>query len=335
MVKRLCTARGGLRLMFAVVTALMLVLAGCSKNDADTSADAGADKISGAVTILTPSAPGGAQDLINRLLAPKMSEALGVEVAIKNVTGGGGLAAVQELNASPLDGRTLLAVSPPGEYMSKLGGADLGDEVFTMIGSANSDPGLIAVPNDSQFKTLAELNEWAKANKANAGITRLNSSTAVFALNYFKTAVGAEPQLVPYSGGSELTAGLLGGQLDVGFRAGGWYDLHPSELRILAVADDKRIDLLPDVPTVKEAVGVDYSFVSYRGLAVKKGTPENLAKILSEAMEKAANDPSVKDTFYEKTGFAWEWTPMADLPALQEELNKQVGDVADQIGLRK
>lgn len=334
MLEKLCTVRGGLRLLFAAVTALMLVLAGCSKNDGDNSAAPEADTISGAVTILTPSAPGGAQDLINRLLAPKMSEALGVDVAIKNVTGGGGLAAVQELNASPLDGRTLLAVSPPGEYMSKLGGAELGDEVFTMIGSANSDPGLIAVPNDSPFKTLAEFNAWAKANKANAGITRLNSSTAVFALNYFKGA-GAEPQLVPYTGGSELTSGLLGGQLEVGFRAGGWYDLYPSELNILAVADDKRLDLLPDVPTVKEAVGIDYNFVSYRGLAVKKGTPENLAKILSEAMAKAANDPEVKSTFYEKTGFAWEWTPMADLPALQEELNKQVGDVADQIGLRK
>ena len=334
MVEKLCTTRGLLRFLFAATTALMLVLAGCSKNDGDNSAAAGSDSISGAVTILTPSAPGGAQDLINRLLAPKMSEALGVDVAIKNVTGGGGLAAIEELNSSPLDGRTLLAVSPPGEYMSKLGGAEVGDEVFTMIGSANSDPGLIAVSNESPFKTLAEFNEWAKANKANAGITRLNSSTAVFALNYFKS-VGAEPQLVPYTGGSELTTGLLGGQLDVAFRAGGWYDLYPSELRILAVADDKRIDLLPDVPTVKEAVGVDYNFVSYRGLAVKKGTPENLAKLLSEAMEKAANDPEVKSSFYDKTGFAWEWTPMAELPALQEELSQQVGDVADQIGLRK
>jgi tripartite-type tricarboxylate transporter receptor subunit TctC len=336
MVENLRSARSVLRILFAATTVLVLVVAGCNKqNNAGNGASGGdSGTISGPVTILTASGAGGAEDLINRLLAPKMSDALGVDVAVKNVTGGGGLEAIQDLNSGPADGRTLLAVSPPGEYMSKLGGAELGDEVFTMIGSANTDPGLIAVPKDSPFNTLADLNAWAKSNKANAGVTRLNSSTAVFALNYFK-AIGAEPQLVPYSGGSELTTGLLGGQLNVAFRAGGWYDLYPSELKILAVADDKRIDLLPDVPTVKEAVGIDYTFDSYRGLAVKKGTPDNIAKALSDAFEKAANDPEVKDSFYKKTGFRWQWTSMADMPAIQAELNKQVGDVAAQIGLRK
>jgi tripartite-type tricarboxylate transporter receptor subunit TctC len=328
--------RGVRTALLVVASALVMVLAGCGQKGDTGSGTPPADAttVGGPVTILVAAAPGGAEDLMNRLLAPKLSEVLGVDVAIKNAVGGGGLEAIQELQANDADGRTLLAVSPPGEYMSKLGGAELGDESYTMIGSANTDPGLIAVPKDSPFKTLADFNDFAKTHKANAGVTRLNSSTAVFALNYFK-AIGAEPQLVPYTGGSELTAGLLGGQLDAAFRAGGFYDLYPSEINILAVADDKRIALLPDVPTVKEAIGVDYTFDSYRGLAVKKGTPDGITKTLADAFQKAANDPEIKSTFFDKTGFNWQFTSMADLPAIQERLNAQVGDVADQIGLHK
>ena len=144
--------RGVRTALLVVASALVMVLAGCGQKD-DTGSGAppaDATTVGGPVTILVAAAPGGAEDLMNRLLAPKLSEVLGVDVAIKNAVGGGGLEAIQELQANDADGRTLLAVSPPGEYMSKLGGAELGDESYTMIGSANTDPGLL----------LARRTEW-------------------------------------------------------------------------------------------------------------------------------------------------------------------------------
>jgi len=296
--------------------------------------EAAGDFPSEPITLIVQFAAGGANDLLMRMLAPKMSEVLGVPVGVENIEGGSGVIGLTEAYNRPADGHTLVTWSPPGEYLSEVQGEFSGFTVddFVMIGAANVDPGAIAVPIDSPYQTLEALNDAMAQTELSAATSGLTSNNAVGAMSYM-AATGLDFTLVPYDSGAELTAALIGGTTDFGMRAGGWYDLHEVELRILALTSAERVSDFPDIPTVAEITGEDVIFSAMRGLAVRSDTPQEHIDILVDAFETAANDPSVRDRLLDEIGFRWEYLGPEEAADVADQMMASVDEFASELGL--
>ncbi len=283
--------------------ALCLLLAACG---AALAADV-SEYPSKPITIIVPRGPGGGNDLLARMLAPMLTEELGQPVIVENIEGGGGVIGLNKAYSQPADGYTLVSWSPPGEYMTSMQG-NLGFpvEALTPIGAQNIDPAAIAVGAKSEIGTFADLIKASKEAKQplTCGVVGMGTTTS-FAAVLLQDLLGVTWTLVPHDDGNELTAAILGGHVDFGVRSGGWYDLHPEELRVLAIAHDARIEELPDVPTVEEVTGTSVVYGALRGFAVRSDTDPAIIKKLSDAYAKIVAKDQIKNEQFNKTGFKY------------------------------
>lgn len=147
--------------------------------------------------------------------------------------------------------------------------------------------------------------EWAKANpgKLKAGGFGTTGSGHQVAFDMLATAAGFTYAWTPFDGGAEAVAALLGRHIDVANTNPGNVVQHveAGKLRVLGVMHDQRIDILPDVPTYKEAgYEVDTSWSQWRGIFGKKGIPQEIVDKLNDAFQKAIKEPDfqkyLKDT---------------------------------------
>ncbi len=300
----------------------------------DAEADAAADWPTEDLTLVVTFGPGGGNDLLNRALAPKLSEALGVQVAIENVEGGGGVIGLTEAYQRGPDGTTLVSYSPPGEYLSEVQGqlSGFSTDDFIMLGGVNVDPGAFAVSMDSPYETFEELVAAMETETLAAATNGYTSNTAVGAMD-FMAKTDLEFELIPYDAGSELTAAVIGGTADFGVRAGGWYDLHEEELRILAFFSEERLEEFPDIPTVEEVTGAPSYFSGLRGLAVHAETPPEQIAILEDAFEQASNDPDIQENLLADTGFRWEYVTREQAEAMVADMTASVDEFAEALGI--
>jgi tripartite-type tricarboxylate transporter receptor subunit TctC len=324
--------RIGVRRVLAFATAVLLLgmLTACGGRGSDSG-----NYPSKPITWLVGNGPGGAQDLIARQMAPKMSEELGVDIEVQNIDGGSGVVALTEAHNRPADGYTMVSWSPPGEYLKELQKqlAGFTAQDFTMIGAVNVDPGAIAVPMNSPYQTLQQLIDASKEKTLTVATSGLTNNQAVAALLIFKD-LGIKWSLVPYESGAELNAAIVGGTTDLGMRGGGWYDLNGKQLKILAWTTPERLPDYPDIPTLKEVTGSDVTFNSLRGAAVRSDTPEDRIHKLEDVYEKVANDPEIKD-LYNKIGFRWQYLSPSEAADQAKVYKDNVNEVADQLDLGK
>jgi len=256
---------------------------------------------------------------MSRILAPGWSKLLGAEMVIKALPGASGAIGLAEAVRRPADGHTIVVVSPPGEYLLQLKGrVPFKLEDFVLLGATNSDPGFIGTPAKSPYKTLAEVVSASRSGKRVTVGTVGRTSVGAVAAVYYQSSLKVKWKMVPFDGGSQLTTMVLGGHVDVATRQGGWYKLHPSRIRILAVGNDKRIKELPDVPTWKEAVGVEVIDRAVRGFAVRRGTPPKVINLLRQTLEKAAKSPEVSELQFKKTAFRYEWRDWKEFERAQQ-----------------
>lgn len=265
--------------------------------------------VEGPITIVVPRSPGGGLDLLGRLVGAEWAKTLGTDVVIENVEGAGGAIGLAQAFRAPADDKTIVSWSPPGEYILQLQGRlQFSVDDWEMIGATNSDPGMIAVPAESAFKSV---NDIIAASKS--GGKRLASGTVgrttISALEsmLYQDLFGVNWGLVPFDGGGDLATAVLGGHVDLAVREGGFYDLHPSKLRILSVASATRIAELPDVPTMEEATGKQVIYAAYRGFAVRKGTPPEIVQCLRETFNEAAKSTAIADNQFKQIGFRYEF----------------------------
>jgi tripartite-type tricarboxylate transporter receptor subunit TctC len=243
---------------------------------------------------------GGSIDVIARLLADKMKDALGEPVVVESRAGAGGRIAVNETRNSRPDGHTIyIGTSGPYSILPNIYGDKLDyDPVkdFTPIGrlvrfdlALASGP---AVPAQNISDALA----WARANVSKASFgTPGPGTTSHFVGVMIAKATGIKLTHVPYKGGTPAVSDLIGGHLP--FLVNSLADMAEQhkggKLRILAAAGARRSPLLPDVPTLKESgidVVADVAIDAY-GPA---NMPPELVKRLNAAMIKAINDPDTQ-----------------------------------------
>lgn len=255
------------------------------------------------IRVIVPFGPGGVADITARLVAPKMSEALGEQVIIENKPSAGGIIAGQEVARAAPDGHTLLLINN-GTAVSKALFKELRyePESFEMISTIGFFPLVMLTDPKSPLKGAQDVVAQAKKNpgKMNAGTIGIGS-TQNLAAQLFKSTTGADFQIIPYKNTGEVLAAAKNGDADVIFEilAPMMSHIRSGNLRALAVTGAKRFPSLPEVPTAIEQGIKGYDVASWNGLAAPARTPRAVVERIHQEVAKAVAAPDVQKRFAE------------------------------------
>lgn len=273
---------------------LILALLACAASPASAQEDASAYP-SRAVRIIVGFAAGGGNDVIARIYAQKLSEDLGQPVIVENKPGAGAILATEYVSRAAPDGYTLL-IGATGMAINQSLYAKLPyDSVrdFVAISELASFPLILIVNAASPIKSVADLVGYAKAN---ADKMNYSSSSATFQLvtELFKQKTGAPMQMIPYKSANEMVLAVVSGQVTTTIADTGPVSpqVKAGTVRALAVTAAKRIDDLPEVPTMREA-GADVDAVIWTGVFAPKATPPAVVRKLEAEFMKIARLPEV------------------------------------------
>jgi tripartite-type tricarboxylate transporter receptor subunit TctC len=247
------------------------------------------------IHIIVGFAAGGGNDIIARIFGQKLSESLGQPVIIENKPGGGAIVATEYVAKSAPDGYTLL-MSASGISINPAVYAKLPYDAvkdFAAVSELGSFPLIMIVNAASPIKSVAELVTYAKANPEKMNYA---SSSASFQLvtELFKQKTGAPMQVIPYKSANESVLAVVSGQVTTTIADAGpvTSQVKAGTVRALAVAAPKRMEDLPDVPTLKEA-GADVDAVLWSGIFVPKATPPAIVGKLESELMRIAKLPDV------------------------------------------
>ena len=252
------------------------------------------------VHMIIPFAPGGASDFVGRIMQPKMAELLGQPIIVENKPGAAGSIGAEVAAKSAPDGYTIFlgnvgSVSiNPGVY-PKLGINPVKD--FIAVTQVVDVPSILIVHPSLPVNSVKELVAYAKANQGKLNFASPGSgSLDRLEMELFRKLNGLDMVHVPYKGGAgPATAGLMGGETHLMFAtaASAMPGVKSGRLKPLAVTSTKRVDTLPDVPTVAEAGFPDLKAGSWQGILVPTGTPREVVDRLFSVATQVMKDPDV------------------------------------------
>jgi tripartite-type tricarboxylate transporter receptor subunit TctC len=264
-----------------------------------TAGSARADYPERPVKIIVAYIAGSAPDVAARQAAERLTAGLGQPFIIDNRPGASGNIGAEIAARAAPDGYTLLLMT--GGYIvnsllyAKLGYDPLKD--FAPITIITRLPSLMVVPPASPARSVAEFIALAKAkpgklNYGSGGVASLANLSA----EAFRLAAGIDYVHVPYKGAPDIVRGLLGNQIDVGFTTmpTAMRFAQQGTLRALAVTSEKRSAVMPDVPTLIEAMPNGFSQEAWLALAAPAGTPPAIVNRLHAILREAANDPTFR-----------------------------------------
>jgi tripartite-type tricarboxylate transporter receptor subunit TctC len=257
--------------------------------------------------------PGGALDIVARLLGQWLSERLGQPFVIENRPGGGGNIAAEAVVRAQPDGYTLLLVSS-GNAIN----ATLYDKLnFNFIRDIAPVAGIIRVPNvmvvnsSVPAKSVPEFIAYANANPGKINMASSGNGTSPhMAGELFKMMSGVDVVHVPYRGGPAALTDLIGGQVQVMFAiiSSSIQYVRAAKLRALAVATATRADVLPEIPLMSDFVP-GYEASGWYGIGAPKNTPAEIIEKLNREINVGFDDPSVKARFADLGGIPLPGTP--------------------------
>ncbi len=233
------------------------------------------------------SSAGGGTDIFTRTVSAELREKLGVPIVVSSMSGGSGARMLNYMMEQPADGYTIVSLTNSNLATMARRNTEAQREDLVGIARGCYDPqALMIAPSVAKYKNIDEIIAAAKANpgKVKVGITHVASVDHVAAY-LFSKAAGLQLEYVPFSGGGEIVVALLGGVIDAGV-------LNPSEvmgqveagnLTAAVLFVQERLKDFPDAPTAKE-LGYDVEMNTWRGIAVKKGTPEPIVKKIRDAV---------------------------------------------------
>jgi tripartite-type tricarboxylate transporter receptor subunit TctC len=247
------------------------------------------------IHIIVGFAAGGGNDIIARVFGQKLSESFGQPVIVENKPGGGAIVATEYVAKSQPDGYTLLmsasGISINPAVYAKLPYDAIND--FVAVSELASFPLIMIVNASSPIRSAAELVTYAKANPDKMNYA---SSSASFQLvtELFKQKTGAPMQVIPYKSANESVLAVVSGQVTTTIADAGPVlpQVKSGTVRALAVAAPRRMEELPDVPTLQEA-GADVDAVLWSGIFVSKGTPPAIVRKLERELMRIAALPDV------------------------------------------
>jgi tripartite-type tricarboxylate transporter receptor subunit TctC len=254
------------------------------------------------VTMIAPFPPGGVADIVGRPLAVSMEKTLKQPVLVVNRSGAGGAVGTTFVAKSAPDGYTILmslssiSIFPVSDPMNgRPVPYRLSD--FAPIALVTADPTVLVVSASSPYKTIHDFIASAKAypgkmNYSSSGVY----GTLHVAMEMFANSAGIKLFHVPYQGGGPAVAALLGGQVHAlaSGPAAAIGQIKAGKMRALAGWGDKRLPLMPDLPTFKELGYKDVEFYIWAGVFAPAATPAPVQARLREAVRAAVADPQFK-----------------------------------------
>jgi tripartite-type tricarboxylate transporter receptor subunit TctC len=271
--------------------------------------------------------PGGATDIIGRVIAQRLSTALGQQVFVENRGGAGGnIGAAAVAKAAP-DGYTLLmGALTSHSIMQTLESKTLNynlEKDFAPITMVGSVPLVFVVHPSVPANNLTELIAYAKSKPGY--LTYASSGAGApqrMAAELFKRAAGVNMLHVPYKGSGPAMADLMGGQVltMVETVPAAQAFIKSNKLRALAVTTPERISMLPDVPTASEAGLPGFAVSSMFGVLAPANTPKEIVDRLNTELVKILKEPEVKEQLLQQGAYALSTTPQQTTDRIKKEI---------------
>ncbi len=275
-----------------ITLALAASLAGLSNANAQTYP-------SRPITMVVPLAPGGSTDVIGRIMAEGMRQALGQPVIVENVTGAGGTIGVGRIARAAPDGYTFGI----GQWGTNMANGAIYTLQYDLIGDFEpialiaTQPFLIVARKTMPAKDLGELVAWLKANadKASQGNSGIGTPSHVAGV-FLQNAVGTRWQLVPYRSAGLSMQDLVAGNIDLTLDtpAISMSQVRSGNIKAYAVTAKSRIAVAPEIPTTDEAGLPGFYFSFWHAFWAPKGTPPEVVAKLNDAAVKALANPAIR-----------------------------------------
>ncbi|MGV3570823.1 MAG: Bug family tripartite tricarboxylate transporter substrate binding protein [Ramlibacter sp.] len=248
------------------------------------------------VKILVPWPAGGATDQVGRMLAKELSTALGVPVVVENKGGAGGVIGTQQFVKEKPDGHAILLATSSTNAAAPHLYAKLGYDAvkdFTPVVSLCEIPNVMVVPAKSPWNSLKDIVAAAKKDpgKYTYGSAGIGGSQHLAGAQ-FKTAAGVDVRHVPYKGSGPAAQDLIAGHIDMMIDTGSLGSIRGGLLKPLAVASEKRLPALPNVPTFKEA-GTPMLASAWYGLMLPANAPAEVVTRLNTEVNKILRNPEI------------------------------------------
>ena len=240
------------------------------------------------IDLIVPWGTGGGADYVGRVLAKEMQPVLGVSVPVLNVPGGTGQTGLIKMRDGSADGYTIEEVTSETVLLEVTGHPLFKLSELTSLGIVDQqNPGLL-VRTDSPFKSWEDVVKAAKSRHVSVAFDGFGSSGDLL-VNYLNRKLGAKFDLVPYDKPGQRIASVLGGHNELLFTQPGDVVsyIESKQLRPILMFADARDPRFPDVPASKE-FGYAASFIHFRAMYVKAGTPPEAVRKLTDAVSKAA-----------------------------------------------
>lgn len=288
---------------------------------------------SGNVQYIIPFGPGGESDISARLQQQYFQEITNQQLIIQYMDGGGGAVGWSQLNGMDADGHTIMGTNLPHIVLQPIG-KDPGykTEDINTFYFFHYSPDALIVQNDSPYQTLEDF--IAEAKQSPGAITLSGSGTQSandIANKRLESLADIKTTYIPFKGTGAAVAALMGGQVQGEWGYTTTVANHSDKIRMLAVASEERHPLFPDVPTFKE-LGYNLIGGAYRGMAVPKGTPEDVTQKLSDIFGQINANPEFRDKMQE-LGFVLIDVPYGEVDEFMAEQRAEYEEVARQMGI--
>jgi tripartite-type tricarboxylate transporter receptor subunit TctC len=281
------------------------------------------------IKLVVPYPPGGATDVIGRVIAQRLGTALGQQVVIDNRGGAGGNIGAEAVAKADPDGYTLLmGALTSHSIMATLEKGKLRYDLskdLVPVAVVGSVPLVWVVTPSLPVKTLKELVDYAKANPGK--LTYASSGAGApqrMCAELFRLKIGADMIHVPYKGSGPAMADLVGGQVVTMCETvpASLQLIKGGKLRALAVTTSERISMLPDVPTAAEAGVSGIEVASLFGVMAPAGTPAPIIAKLNAEIQKILATPEAQEQMLLQGAYAIRMTPEQSGERIRKEISQ-------------
>lgn len=290
------------------------------------------------ITLIVPWPAGGSTDISMRAMAEAAGKELGQPVVVENKAGASGTLGPATLRTAKPDGYTIAQMPItmfrlPLMKDKKVSWDPKRD--FTYICHLSGYTFGVTTKADGPIKSWADLIAYAKANPGKVTYATPGAGSSLhLGMEQIASRAGVKLTHVPFKGGAETNAAVLGGHTMLQADSTGWRSLVDSgQLRLLVLWTEQRAKPWPDVPTLRE-VGIDLVFDSPWGIAGPKGMDPAVVKRIDQAFKKALDDPKVKEVLNNFV-FPVRYADQAGYLKIIEEVTKYEKEGLEKIGLAK
>ena len=293
------------------------------------------------ITLICPWGAGGGTDTVARALAAAMEKELGQPVNVVNRTGGSGIIGHSALASAKPDGYTIGTINVDLCQLVCKGLTDLSYDKFTQIALLNAAPAGLEVNAESRFNTAQELLDAIKKDPPRTYKASGTGTGGIWHLAWagwlYKS--GVDPNKVPWvptKGEAPSLKDLAAGSVDAVTAplSSALPLIKAGKVRPLANMDTERFEPLPDVPTLKEATGTDWSCFTWRMIGAPAGLPDDIKNKIVDAVKKAF-DSDEFTAFMNKRGFKKTWKGPADARAFHKQQDESICEVMRAVGMAK